>query len=805
MKSIIDIWFDDMGWSPGAFQKKTWKAYRSGQSGIVNAPTGSGKTYSLLLPIIEEYAIRPSKGLQLIWITPIRALAKEIKQASDRAAEGMGVDWISAIRSGDTSTTERQKQWTNPPQLLITTPESIHVMMTKSGYVKYFSNLKCIVLDEWHEMIGSKRGVQVELLLSRFKSLNPQLLIWGISATIGNLEEAMDILLGYPKPNSPQLIKSRKTKKIKVHTILPKEIEKFPWSGHLGLSMVEEVVRIIQNTSTILIFTNTRAQSEIWYQRLLEAMPDLAGQMAMHHGSISREVRSWVEDALYAGDLKVVVCTSSLDLGVDFRPVDTIIQIGSPKGVARFLQRAGRSGHKPGATSQIYFIPTNSLEILEASCFKDAIKEKVVENRLAYIRSFDVLIQYLMTLAVSEGFDQEQIFKEIKNTYSYESLSSEEWSAVLAYLLYGSEPLKAYDEYQRVGIDSNGIYRVRNKGIALKHKLSIGTITSAVMLNVRYKRGKSLGSIEEYFISTIEPGDSFWFAGRALEIVRVKNMDVIVQDSKKKNGKIASYLGGRLPMSTEVSTIVRRKLYEFNKGIFSGVEMCKIKPLLETQAERSIVPNESEFLVEYFESKEGCHLLMYPIEGRNVHEGMAALIAKRISMLVPISFTIAMNDYGFELLADQPIDVEHIITKDLFSTKDLANDILASINSVELARRRFRDVAKISGLIFQGYPGKKKKERHLQSSAQLLFDVFSQYDPDNLLYQQTYEEVMTFQLEESRMRHALNRIQNQKIVIVRPEQYTPFAFPLMVDRLRERMSSERLQDRIDKMKIAIIS
>lgn len=791
-----------MKWTPSPFQQKVWDSYRSGYSGLINAPTGSGKTYSILLPVIEEYAHEETPGLQMIWVTPIRALAKEILQASDKASSGMQANWRAAIRTGDTSSTERDKLWKSPPQLLITTPESLHVLLTKKAYSKYFSNVRCIVFDEWHEMIGSKRGVQVELFLSKLKHLNTKVRIWGISATIGNMKESMDILLGYPAPEKSLLVKAEIEKDIKVHTILPDEIERFPWAGHLGLSMVDEVINIIMQSKTVLIFTNTRAQSEIWYQRLLEAMPDLAGQMAMHHGSISREVRSWVEDALYTGDIKVVVCTSSLDLGVDFRPVDTIIQIGSPKGVARFVQRAGRSGHQPGASSHIYFIPTNSLEIIEAAGIKQAIEHGVVESRLPYIRSFDVLIQYLMTLAVSDGFKEDELYLEIKSTYSYNSITRDEWMGVLDFLLHGSKPLKAYDEYQRVGIDAHGYYRVLNKSIALKHKLSIGTISSATMMKVRYKRGKTLGNIEEYFISMLEPGDAFWFAGRALEVVRINNMDVIVQDSKKKKAKIASYLGGRVPLSSEVSQIVIQLIDAYHTDQPISLEMQKIKPLLDTQQERSMVPRSNELLVEYFQSDEGYHLLMYPFEGRSVHEGLAALIAKRISKLLPITFTIAMNDYGFELLSDQEIDVEAVLNKDLFNTKHLASDILASINSVELARRRFRDIAKISGLIFQGYPGKKKKERHLQSSAQLLFDVFRDYDPDNLLYMQTYEEVMTFQLEEARMRQALDRILKQKFIIKRPNKYTPFAFPLMVDRLRERMSSERLQDRILKMKIA---
>lgn len=812
-QSILEIgskWFSSQGWKPAKFQIEAWKHYSFGRSGIVNAPTGSGKTYSLLVPVILDYSKRSvvknndSEGLQCIWVTPIRALAKEILFSSDSAALGLECQWNASIRTGDTPSSKRESQWKRPPQMLITTPESLHVLLSKKGYKDYFKNVKTIVVDEWHELVGSKRGVQMELFLSKLRFLSSSVKIWGISATIGNMRESLDVLLGTNNIEDSVIVRSKAKKKVEVITLMPDIIEKFPWAGHLGLTMTDKVLDIIKNHRTTLIFTNTRAQSEIWYQRLLEADQELAGLIAMHHGSISKEVRDWVEDSLYNGDLKAVVCTSSLDLGVDFRPVEAIIQIGSPKGVARFLQRAGRSGHQPGAVSKIYFVPTNSLELLEAASLREAIDLNRLESRLPYFRSFDVLIQYLMTLAVSEGFIESELLQEIRSTYSYASITNEEWAEVLEFLLYGSESLKAYDEYRKVGIDTKGVYRAVNKSVSLRHKMSIGTITSATMMTVKYQRGKSLGSIEEFFISMLGPGDTFWFAGRALEIVRIKDMEVHVVNSKSKNAKIASYLGGRMPMSSELSEIVRRKIYDYKQGVVESKEVEKIIPLLETQKDRSALPAENEFLIEYFKSKEGYHLLMYPFEGRSVHEGISALLAKRISMILPVSFSLAMNDYGFELLSDTEIDVEGILTHQIFSTKDLSVDIQSSINSVEMARRRFRDIAKISGLIFQGFPGKKKRDKHLQSSTQLLFDVFRQYDPDNILYMQTYEEVMTFQLEESRMREALERIQSQKIVIKRPKLYTPLAFPLMVDRLREKLSSEKLQHKIARMKLEVI-
>lgn len=798
-------WFKTLEWNAFDFQIETWQAYLEGYSGLLNAPTGSGKTYALLLGFLLDTLQKDqkeTKGLKLIWVTPIRALAKEIKLSCDRVFQAFDLEWRAEIRSGDTKTTQRKKQWANPPQVLITTPESIHVMICTKGYSTFFSKLEAVVVDEWHELMGSKRGVQTELLLSRFRGINSNLRVWGISATIGNLQEAMDILLGVDKPLKHKMVVADIEKEIEVLSVIPDEIEKYPWAGHLGIKMADQVLPIIRQSKTTLIFTNTRAQCEIWYHRLLEIEPDLAGLIAMHHGSISRELRDWVEDALYEGKLKAVVCTSSLDLGVDFRPVETIVQVGSPKGVSRFIQRAGRSGHKPGAKSVIKFVPTHAMELIEATALRASIHNHDLEDRIPYVRSFDVLIQYLMTLAVSEGFDKDIIKKEVFNTHCYSFITDEEWDATLSYLLYGSSSLAAYDEYQKM-VFEDGLFKVTHRGISTRHKMSIGTITSDAIMNVRYVRGKNLGSVEEWFIAQMTPGDVFWFAGRALELVRVKDMTAQVKDSKNKKGKIPSYLGGRLQLSSKLSTVIRQKLDNYLNNAHQDIEMNLLKPLFEEQEKRSIIPKTDELLIEYFETSEGYHLVVYPFEGRYVNEGLGALIAKRISSIMPISFSIAMNDYGFELLSDQKIDVETIITKALFSSKGLVEDIQSSINAVEMAKRQFRDIAVISGLIFQGYPGKQKRERHLQSSSQLLFGVFQDYEPDNILYRQTYEEVMTFQLEEARMRSALERIAKQHLVIIEPKKPTPFSFPLIVDRLREKVTSERLEDRIRKMTIEL--
>lgn len=798
---IVENWFDHKEWKAYPFQKQTWKAYLNGQSGILNAPTGSGKTYALGLAILMEQLILPdaSKGLKAIWITPIRALSIEIQMSLQRACDDLGTGWRVEIRTGDTDSKTKTKQKKNMPEILVTTPESLHVLFTNKKSALLFSELRAFVVDEWHDLLGSKRAVQVELALSRLKKITPNLKIWGISATIGNLEEAKDVLLGNAKDGI--IIKANIKKKIEVKSVLPDNLETLPWAGHYGKGMVTAILPIINNSSSTLLFTNTRAQSEIWYQTILEAEPSLAGQIAMHHGSISKELRNWVENELHAERLKLVVCTSSLDLGVDFRPVETIIQVGSPKGIARFMQRAGRSNHRPGETSSIYFVPTHALELVEAAALRDAVKQGEVEIRFPYIRSFDVLLQYCMTLAIADGFHVKDLFEEIKTTFSFESITRDEFNELINFLVYGGNTFNSYDEFHKLKKGENDHYFVESKRIALRHRLSIGTIVSDLVFKVKYQSGGYIGTVEEWFITRLKPGSVFWFAGRNLELVQIRGLEVRVKNTKKKNGLVPSWMGGRMPLSSQLSKVLRTKLTEAAEGNSTNAELRFLRPLIQLQNERSHLPKETEFLIEKMSSKEGFHVFFYPFEGRFVHEGLGAIFAYRISLISPISFTIAYNDYGIELLSDQEINVEEAINRGLFSDEKLYETIEKSINASEMAQLKFRDIAMISGMVFKGLPGRELKEKHLQASSSLIFKVLSEHDDKSLLLRQAYEEVFQFQLEESRMRAALQRIQKQTILITKPEKYTPLSFPILVDRLRQKMSNEKLADKIKKMQL----
>lgn len=1033
-----------------------------GESGIVNAPTGCGKTFSVFLgSIIQFIDSHPTdwqnqkhNGLQLLWITPLRALAKDLGRAMQEAITEIGLPWQVGIRNGDTDTSERARQKKQMPEVLIITPESLQLLLAMKGHLSFFTQLKVIAVDEWHELLGSKRGVQVELAIAylqgqyaaghlqqykddtfsaplplgrcrllsaggegsyQLPTTNYQLQTWGISATIGNLDEAREVLLR-PLQKPGVIVKAQMRKDIAVHSIIPDEIEKYPWAGHLGIKLAEKVVPIIERSNTTLIFINTRGMAERWYQTLLDVAPQLAGAIALHHGSIEQELRLWVEEALHTHTLKAVVATASLDLGVDFRPVDTVIQVGSPKGVSRFLQRAGRAGHQPGEVSNVYFLPTHALELVEAAALKTAIDDGEMESKDPLALCFDVLCQFLCTLAVGDGFRPEHILPMVQSTWCFQTMTEDEWWQVLLHITEGGKALQQYDEYRKVEV-IEGVYKITSRRLALRHRMNIGTIVSDAMMKVKFVTGGYVGHIEEWFISRLEPGDVFTLAGRNLELVQLKDMTVMVRKSNKKKAIVPSWMGGRMSLTANLGMVLRRTIGEaaemiekkthvplslgegqgvrsnekenrprymttipeqwptllkhakemrqeptvaekllwqnlrnrklngfkfrrqhpvlffipdfvclekkliielegavhrdpdnakadffracqlaehgygimrfwnseieknqiavldkisarlqanervttiqerlqkarpdwwieyvggrkaeqdldnnltprpspvergtraendlltpspspVERGAFeTSPELHALIPLFELQAQLSHIPRNNELLIEHHESKEGYHLLVYPFEGRAVHEAMSAILAYRISRSMPITFSIAMNDYGFELLSDKPIPVDDSNVHALFSTDDLFLAMQQSANHVEMAMRKFRDIAVIGGLIFQGMPGEQKNARHLQASASLIFKVFKDFDPDNLLLRQAYQEVYEQQMEEVRLRQALQRIQQHDIIIRWPEKFTPLSFPIIADGLnRNNLSSENLEVRIRKMAAAL--
>jgi ATP-dependent Lhr-like helicase len=799
---IIHNWMADKGFSPFDFQLKAWKKYAQNYHGLVVAPTGFGKTYSMFLAVLIDYLNHPEqykKGIKLLWISPLRSLAKDLQIAMQSAIDEIGLDWQAAVRNGDTSTAVRRKQERNMPDILLTTPETMHLLFSQKKNSRWFKHIRCVVVDEWHELLSTKRGVLTELAIARLRSLSPTIRIWGVSATIGNLEEAKNVLIPF-KDVKTTIVTSKEKKKLKIISLLPDEVEVLPWAGHLGKQLAKNVLKVIYENNTTLVFTNTRAQAELWYQLLLNEDVDLAGQIAIHHGSIDAKLRNWIEDAINANILKVVVCTSSLDLGVDFKPVDCVIQVGSAKGIARFIQRAGRSGHSPYEVSKVYFVPTHALELIEVSALKEAVKQRDVEAREPMVLTFDVLVQFLVTLAVGEGFQRKETFDMILQTHAFSYMTQDDFEWAMQFITKGGTTLNAYEEFHKVVFDEEKeLYVVKSRRISMLHRMNIGAIVSDAMLRVRYMKGGHLGMIEEYFISKLKVGMPFVLAGKVLEIVHIKDMTVFVRKSKAKKAITPSWKGGRLPLTSYLSHYLRLKLNDALQPSTRERELKFLNPLLLTQNQHSHIPKSDEFLVEKIEAKEGCHLFFYPFEGRLVNEIMASLIAYRISKLQPITFSIAMNDYGFGLLSDQDIPVTEENLKEILSKENLMDDVIASINASEVASRKFRDIAVIAGLVIQSQLGARKTNKSLQSSSSLIFKVLEDYEPNNLLLRQAYTEVFNEQLEEARLQEAFNRISKSTVILKEAKGYTPLSFPIKVDSLRSTMSNEKLSDRIARL------
>ncbi|MBF8700390.1 ligase-associated DNA damage response DEXH box helicase [Pseudomonas putida] len=799
---LAKAWFAKRGWKPFAFQRRVWAAVERGESGLLHASTGAGKTYAIWLAALRAFKAqaqgRHASPLQVVWVTPMRALAADTARALQLPLDDLGLPWSVGVRSSDTGSAERARQARRLPSVLVTTPESLTLLLTRAQARDDFATLRLVVVDEWHELLGNKRGVQLQLALAHLRHWHPTLPTWGLSATLGNLQHALDVLL----PQGGLLVQGRQDKPLQVDTLLPTAIERFPWAGHMGLKMLDQVSREIDANSSCLVFTNTRAQAELWYQALLEVRPDWAGLIALHHASLARDTRDWVERSLKQGRLKAVVCTSSLDLGVDFLPVERVLQIGSAKGIARLVQRAGRSGHAPGRRSRVTLVPTHSLELVEAAAARQALAAGHIEARHSPRLCMDVLVQHLVSMALGSGFHPEQLLDEVRSTWAFRQLRDSQWQWALDFVCHGGSSLSAYPDYQRVERQADGAYRVASERLARRHRMSIGTIVSDASLQLKYWSkgggGKALGSVEEAFIARLRPGDTLVFAGRVLELVRVENMTAYVRRSTARKAAVARWNGGRMPLSSELANALVEQFGAASQGCFQGPEMRAVRPLLALQAQWSALPTPTTLLAETFKSRQGWHLFLYPFAGRMANLGLANLIAWRVSRVQPLSVSIAVNDYGFELLSPGNVDWATHLPQAL-GTEHLLDDVLASLNAGEMALRRFREIAQIAGLVFGGYPAAQKSLRQIQASSGLFYEVFRKHDAGNLLLTQARDEVLNEELEIERLHRQLLKMGQLRLELRQLERPGPLAFALLVEGMRETLSTEKLADRIARM------
>lgn len=829
----IEAWFERRGWTPFEYQRAAWRAHLEGRDALIHAPTGAGKTLAAWLGPIADFLRENPRGhgvparkprradapaVRVLWITPMRALASDTLKSLQSTIADLAPSWTLETRTGDTSSSVKLRQRERLPTALVTTPESLNLLLSYPGSRERFGSLRAVIVDEWHELMGSRRGVQTELALARLRSLVPGLRTCAVSATLGNLREALETVSAShrrssPAAPAPELISADLPRDLRVETLIPEDIERFPWAGHLGLRIAERVAAAIEAEGSTLLFTNTRSQAELWFRELVRLRPDWIGSIALHHGSLDRALRTKVESRLKEGALRCVVCTSSLDLGVDFSPVEQVIQVGSPKGVARLMQRAGRSGHRPGAVSRVLCVPAHAFELVEFAAARHALNERDVESKPPLEKPLDVLAQHAVTLACAEPFDEAALFEEARSTRAYRDLTTTEWGWVLDFIVRGGAALRAYPQYARVSRGEDGLYRVASDRTAREHRLNIGTISADTNLTVKLGR-TVLGSIEESFIARLAVGDRFLFAGQTLQLARLEPAAAVVKKATATSGVVPRWAGGQMSLSSRLAGRVRALLHaaaagaDSAGGAFHAPEMIAARPLLDLQSRWSRVPGDGELVIEQTTTREGNHTFLFPFEGRSVHEGLGAVIARRLARLRPVSILVAMNDYGLELLTSERLELDEAAWRAILTPDGLLPDMIASVNTSEMTRRRFRTIARVAGLINTGFPGGAgrfaKGKKQVQASADLFFDVFAEFDPANLLLDQAKREVIEEQLEVSRLSAALTRLSRARLTIVRTDRLTPLAFPLWAESLRtQQVSSERWSDRVRRMSLEL--
>ncbi len=810
-ENYIRKFFKKNNWQPLDFQIEAWDSYSRGESGIIQVPTGCGKTYAALMgPLLKLKEQNFSKGINILLVTPLKALSRDLKKSIINAIQFFDANISIGIRNGDTSNYEKRKQIIKPPNILITTPESLTLLIANKEANKIFTNLFSIIIDEWHELMGCKRGNQCELALSWLRGNNQNIQIWAMSATIGNIEEAASSILGL-NYKQPKIIKSNIVKSIEIKSVIPDKIGTFPWSGHLGIKSHKSLIKEIDKSKSTLIFTNTRNQSERWFQCLRYFNPEMEDNIALHHGSLDKEDRKLVEEGVKEGNIKWVVCTSSLDLGVDFQPVDQIVQIGSAKNIGRLIQRAGRSAHKPGGISKILFMPTNALELLEVSAMRRLINKGITERINIPELSYDVLLQHLVTLACGPGFDPNIEKERIKNCLSYRNLKDEDWNWCLDFLEYGGKCLKAYPKYKKIekiyGFNNKNKFKyiVKDKTLIRIHKFNIGTITSDKSVIVKFLKGKSLGSLEENFASKLKIGDTFFFAGKMLEFIKIRDNILYVKKSSQKSSMIPAWIGGQMVISDLLSKNIREEISLTNELFsFKGIvneELKSLLPILEKQKDISNIPREKQLLTEIYSYKGFKTLFVFPLEGKFVNEGIAFLWALRYANLNKATFSITSNDFGFSITSRENYDFS-LLTNHLpyfMSSKNLAKDLESAINFSELTKNNFKNIAQISGLINNNNPSKLKTSNQLIISSNLLFEVFNKYENNHLLLKQSYEEVKKNQLEIDRINSCLQRMSKLDLILNETNSPSPFAFPLLVERLNNTLSNETIEERVNKL------
>lgn len=742
--------------------------------------------------------VAPS-GLAILYLTPLRAVARDIEAALKAPITDLNLPFIAEGRTGDTPSSVRLRQKDRLPHILITTPESLSLLLTRPDAPTLFATLRTTIVDEWHELLPSKRGSQIELALARLRAFSPRARTWALSATLPNLDEARAAALGFDAhghPNPGTIVRGGMRRDTIVDSILPSHPSHLPWAGHLGLTMLPDVLASLDPATPTIVFTNTRSQAERWYHAILYNKPEWAGTLALHHGSLDRDERERVEAGLKSGSLRIVVATSSLDLGVDFAPVERVLQIGSPKGIARVAQRAGRAAHRPMTPCRITCVPTHALELIEIDAARSALAAGELEPRAGHDKPLDVLAQHLVTCALGGGFDPDALFREVRTAHAFRDLSREEFDWALTIVTHGGA-LHAYPDFRRVSSSPDGRLGVPDRRIAQLHRMNIGTIVSDSAIEIRYVRGRSLGRIEESFVANLREGQKFVFAGKVLAFAGLKDAVAYARPARGTANHTPIWSGTRLPISESLAAAIRTSLASTRAD---SPELTAAAPLLAAQRRLSLIPQPHELLAEIHATREGTHLFLFPFEGRSVHAGLAALLALRLTRLRESTLTTAIDDYGLEILGPRDFPYADLLTPALFSADALAEDTAASVNMSQLAKLQFREVARVAGLVQENYPGARKSGRQSRASSSLLFDVLTEFDSGNMLLHQARREVLERHFEHSRLARTLARLRESTLRITTPARLTPLAFPLLIERQSATLSSQTIAQRLNDMR-----
>jgi len=761
-------WFAAKGWGPRRHQLAMLAAARAGRDALLVAPTGSGKTLAGFLPTLAELIEAPQDGLHTLYVSPLKALAVDVQRNLLTPVEEMGLAIRVETRTGDTPADRKARQRVKPPQILLTTPESLSLLLSYPESAALFATLRTIVIDEVHAFAPTKRGDLLALSLSRLATLAPALRRVALSATIADPDAYRGWLAGDGDYERVALVEGEAGAAPRIDILIPEG--RIPWAGHSGRYAAEQVMAEIETHKTTIVFCNTRSLAELIFQDLW--MVNAMGlPIGIHHGSLSREARRKVEAAMADGRLRALVATASLDLGVDWGDVDLVIQMGAPKGASRLLQRIGRANHRLDEPSAAVLVPGNRFEYLEGRAALDAIEAGELDEEPFRAGSLDVLAQHVMAVACAGPFRAEEMLAEVNRAAPYATLTAEQFDRVLEYIAHGGYALRAYEKYRRLTRTPDGRWRISHPNFAVQHRLNAGIIVEAPMLDVRFRNGRSLGKVEEGFGVTLSPGDCFFFMGLALEVQKIDLTDLIVRATSKP-ARIPTYGGARMPISTHLADRVRAYLHDPSQWPRFPDD---VRQWLEVQARRSRLPAPDELLVETFPHEKRHYMVIYSFEGWNAHQSLGMLLTRRMESqgLSPLGFV--SSDYAIATYSLEPV----IDPASLFSPEILEDEFVQWVEGSALLKRAFREVAVIGGLVERQHPGKKKSGRQVTFSTDLIYDVLRRYEPDHLLLDAAWADARAKMTDVGRLGALIERAA-ANIVHVSLDRVSPLAVPVLV-------------------------